>query len=163
VIKEDVVKLAETTHGVFAGDLAALNALVEFARTNGRERLQALWDLGDRKHAMLYPPTGEDRMLMYQRRHMADRRRRWNKARRLYARLTGTPVTEINGADLDKEHQALWMIRRDMLLDGTQVTGREERNEMIRLFWEDIEQQLDQGLSGDESVGRSVLGLKHGE
>ena len=93
---------------------------------------------------------------------MRDRRRRWTKAARLWTRLTGEKIRSDPGRkrEFETEIQALWMLRRDTLLetDGFNITGA-DRLELVRMYWEDVESQLDAGLKGDETVGRYVLGL----
>lgn len=173
-LKRDIELLGRTQYGALTGDLAVLNPLVDFARCNTYDRLQPLWELADQKAreirweaAPIQRPTEDaaaDRKRQDSAVLMKARRERWTKAAKLWFRLTGERLI---GTDTDrrrefeKEIQATWMVWRDELL--TPDLSRDERLEIIRAFWEDIDTQLDQALAGDETVGRQVLGLPQKE
>ena len=174
VLKHDIEILATTTHGTLAGDLAYLNPLVDFARGDQRDSITSLWALADQKARELrwevptaMPPDGQPKPGLNQdrKRHdsavlMKARRQRWTKAAKLWFRLTGERLIGANMArrrEFETEMQATWMLWRDGLL--TPDLSGEEKLEIIRAFWDDIEDQLDQALAGNEVIGRRVLGL----
>ena len=174
LLKADIEALAQTRYGALAGDLALLNPLVDLAREKGVERLNALWALGDRKRdssvvwerQLISGPTEDapvkDTKTEYQRTYMAQRRKRFTKAAKLWYRLTGERlIGEDQGRRraFEGEIQALWMLRRDEVLGSHGPLEAAEKLELTRLFWEEVDSQLDRGLAGDEAIGRHVLGL----
>jgi hypothetical protein len=150
-IKSDLLRMARTRYGSFAGDLAPLNPLLDYVRGQGERGSQSLLALGDAKHRQQF--GGEPLSLGG---------RKAETQRRLWTRLTGEKIRSDPGRkrEFETEIQALWMLRRDTLLetDGFNITGA-DRLELVRMYWEDVESQLDAGLKGDETVGRYVLGL----
>jgi hypothetical protein len=59
--------------------------------------------------------------------------------------------------DFLQQVRAVWAARKAEILDG--VTYATERNELSRIFWQEIDRQLDAGLAGDDPAARQVLGL----
>lgn len=152
-LKQDVIKLAYVQHGGFVGRFDPLNVLVEWARETDPKRLQPLWDLADRKHVQVYPSA---RKATYQATYMSQRRQRLAQATKLYERLHGVRLERDARDRFRKAMQTVWMMQRDEIAHGTPPGN--ERNEIVRAFWEDIEQQLERGLAGDEAAARTVLG-----
>jgi len=155
-VRREVLALAGTRNGVFEGDLWVLNALLDLARKDGVERLDPLFLLADSRNRQLYPP---DRKTEYQRGYMASRRRRLGQASDLYCRVTGKSLSREERKALHTVLMARWMMRRNEVLDSMPDLDKDQRNEMVRLFWQDIDSEIQKGLTGDTEVAHNVLGL----
>jgi hypothetical protein len=156
-VKREVVTLSKTASGVFAGDLAVLNPLVDLGRRRGLAKLNAVLLLVENTRA---PSGGGDRKRRYQRVHMRARRQRLSKAVQLYEKVTGKELTAEDKSQLRHSLQAAWMAQRDEVLEGTDDLPRSDKSRLIELFWEEIESDLDAGLTeNNEQRARKVLGL----
>lgn len=153
-LKQEVIKLTRTKHGGFVGALSSLNSLVDYGRLNGEDALKSLWVLADRKHVQAYPGASKN---PYQAAYMAQRRERLAKAIKLYQSLKGVVLRGAQREEFRRAVQAAWMMERDMLVADRPPS--DERNELVQAFWQDIDDQLDKALAGDDVVARQVLGL----
>lgn len=155
-LKRDITTLAGTTSGLFGEPHEALNPLIELARRDGIDRLKAIFALIENARRRARPKADKTD---YQRTHMADRRRRLTKGIALYERLTKKKLTPTEKADMRETLQTLWVARRDQVIENRYDLTRVEQNELTRLYWAELETNLDLALKGDEVVGQMVLGL----
>ena len=184
-VKQDILRLVDTTHGGLLGELSSLNVLVEYGRDRGRHALDPVWEVVERKrrggcteqattprtHNSNAAPgnaapgnaapgnaalkTLRDRKTAYQAAYMAARRERLRKAIELYQRVHNVRLTTQERRDLQNSLQTTWMLWRNELLEGTPPGA--DRNEITQLFWSEIDDQLDLGLKGDVRIARQVL------
>lgn len=160
-IKQELQTLIKTPHGGFVGTLANLNVLVEYGRAYGGEALRSVWAVAERKRQELgldqpaLTPEEQTRKTRYQASYMAQRRARLRKAVALYQKLHQKTLQGAERRAFQDALQATWMTWRNELLEG--VPPGDGRNEVTRMFWEDIDAQLDVGLNGDTNVARRVL------
>lgn len=153
-IRQDIETLAGIDHGGFIGPYSTFNVLVHYARDKGVEALASLWALADRKNEKIYP---KNRKNNYQAAYMSQRRTRLNTALRLYERHHSV---KLHGDDRDTFRaamQAAWMIERDELVVG-KVPG-DERNEIVRQFWERIDAELDSADAGHTDIEQVLRGI----
>lgn len=152
-LKRDVVKLAQIDGAASTGELSALNILVELTRRHGSSRLDRLWKVADGVHVAAFP---EDRKVTYQAGYMAQRRLRLARATRIYEQYTGKQLQPPEREKFRKGLQATWMFWRDELVHG--YPPGNDRNDLVRAFWDDIDAKLDAASGGDEKAIRYVLG-----
>lgn len=162
ILKRDVVMIAKTTHGVFPDSLAPLTAITNLIRNDDREKAERLFALVDRKRRENNRdelPGSFDKS-EYQRAYMARQRTRWTQALKLYQKVTGTKLPELTERNRIRDKiQACWMRRRDEVRQSNSIQTRQELEELTRLFWEEVEGDLERGLAGDIVTARHVLGL----
>ena len=151
--KQEVTRLAQTNNAGFLGEASVINVLVEYARHCGAHRLNPLWAITDRKHMKAFP---DNRKKTYQASYMAATRKRQRQAVMLYERLHNKTLSPKEKKAYRASINALWQLWRDDFVSGKRPGH--ELNEIVRLFWEDIENQLELGLAGDDTAARAVLG-----
>lgn len=155
-LKLAVEALAAQPEGSFDGDLAVLNVLVKRARAQGVASLQRVWELTDRYHRK--PKITPERKVNYQRSYMAERRARLRKAVQVYEQVRG-PQTPDARATLKDAFQARWMLDRDAMLDSVGAVLGADKNELVRMFWEEVDALLGKALAGDQAAIDKVLSL----
>lgn len=148
-LKRDVGQLAQTRFGAFTGELIPLNILVDYTREAGAEALQGLWKLLDRKHRKRFP---RDPKQEYQALYMRERRLRLRKAVSLYEQIAGEHLSAQERKNFTAHQQAVWMARRDQLMQESGNVPLDQRNELSRMFWEEINDQLEAGLAGNQEA-----------
>lgn len=156
--QQGIIALTTVDHGGFVGDLAPLNVLVEYARDHGPESLEPLFDLAERKHREVFPGQNNDvreEKNRYQASYMAQRRARVRRATTLYEKLHERKLSPDEKREFGRSIHSTWMLWRNELLEGKQLG--DERNEIVRLFWEDIDDQIGLGLQDDLVTARRVL------
>jgi len=166
-LKEAILGLVRTpdpdTVGQFEGEQRILNALVDYGRAYGAHRLQALWTLIEaRRPTPELPPRVGERKRRYQASYMSERRKRLRKAAQLYERHNGIVLDKAGRQDFQTAQQALWVAGRDELLDRTPGLSHDERLDLARTYWDDIDARLDAELAGRLGSARSALGEQDG-
>lgn len=152
-LKQEIFQLAKTPHGGFQGELFLLDPLVDLVRDKPVDVVDNVFNLCDQYHRRRNPPS---RKTEYQRQYMAERRRRLNNAAKLKQRLDNKLMNASQKEAFRSEMQAWWMVmQEDWLLER----GGTRSPELIQQFWDEIDEQLAQGLRGDKETGRRVLGM----
>ena len=157
-LKQEVIALSQIPHGGFTGDLSALNVLVEYGRYHGEEALSVFWALLEQRGitteqcAQTKPRNAKT---AYQAAYMAQRRARLRSALALYEKLHECKLSAQERRSVSDALHSTWMLWRNEVLAGSRPG--DERNEVTRLFWADIDEQIQAGLDGDLEVARRVL------
>ena len=155
-LKQEIFALAKTDHGGFAGPLFVLDPLVEVVRYKPADKVGDLFALCDSYYQRRHPEHAPSRKTAYQRTYMAERRRRLNKAIKLKQRIDDALMNATMKEEFRQEMQAWWMVVQEEWLEER---GGTKSPELVREFWEEIDADLEAGLSGDEAAARKVLGM----
>lgn len=146
-LKREVAQLINMQHGVFYGALKPLNFIVEYGREHGASQLEGLWELLDRKNQALFP---QDPKQVYQANYMRDRRRRLRDAVELYESVVGYRLDADERRNFRSRQQNIWMQAREKLMLQSGQVPLEQRNELSRQFWEQVDRDLERAHAGDE-------------
>ena len=121
----------------FKGDQEVLNELVLI----GRQKLSAL----DNLYKIVQQKRRDKNS--YQREFMAAKRRRDRKFIRQQELVTGTTMTPEQRQEALSKQYEIWHKQRDELVKACDSVSWEDRNDRIKAFWADIDEELDKAIT----------------